>query len=65
MGYAEEHKINLMNNIPMFDQIQRVDTLVRCNVCGTVVDGDVVGTTQHLLWHSKQNFAQATGMETI
>lgn len=55
---AREHKINLTDGIPMFDQIQRVDTLVRCNVCGTVIDGDVVGTTQHILWHAKLGFME-------
>lgn len=37
---------------PPYTPVERVDVLVRCNRCGAVVDGNVLGQNQHDIWHS-------------
>ena len=39
------------DGLPLYVPVERVDTLVRCQACGAVVEGDVVGQQQHNVWH--------------
>lgn len=40
--------------IPKYVQVERTDTLVRCNRCGAVVEGDVAGQVIHDVWHDTE-----------
>lgn len=39
------------DGLPYFVPVERTDTLVRCQRCGAVVEGDVTGQSQHHIWH--------------
>lgn len=47
--------------LPRYVPLERVDTLVRCNRCGAVVEGDVAGQAIHDIWHD--NEAQRIGRQ--
>lgn len=40
-----------LDGLPLYVPVERTDTLVRCQECGAVVEGDVVGQSQHNAWH--------------
>ncbi len=42
---------DLSEELPPYVPLERTDILVRCQRCGSVVEGDVVGQTQHNIWH--------------
>ena len=41
-----------IGQLPPYVPVDRTDVLVRCNRCGAVVEGDVVGTKLHDIWHA-------------
>lgn len=47
--------------LPHYIPLERIDILVRCNRCGSVVEGDVVGQNIHDIWHD--NEAQRIGRQ--
>lgn len=46
-----EHNDDGLDGLPPYVPVERTDTLVRCQRCGAVVEGDVVGQNQHDIWH--------------
>lgn len=42
-------------DLPPYVPVERTDILVRCQRCGAVVEGDVVGQNQHDIWHNGLN----------
>jgi hypothetical protein len=40
-------------DLPPYSPVGRTDTLVRCNRCGSVVEGDVLGQNMHDIWHQR------------
>jgi hypothetical protein len=62
---SEDRRIS--SNIVEYRPIDRIDTLVRCNRCGAVVEGDVVGQSIHNIWHDNEEDRAriATGMNLL
>jgi hypothetical protein len=40
-----------IQQIPPYGRVERLDVLVRCNRCGSIIEGDVFGQSLHEVWH--------------